>query len=125
MDGILKLAGWEPLPSDLDPTPDLELPPPALQICGFKDGLVTAPAEYHKPQTSAHLADEFAMVRQRWLGFSKAQEHIAQRPVKRRRSQEESSPAARGSAQDAAVGSSESQAHLLNVKYDYVGEGII
>ena len=70
LDGTLKLAGWEPLPSDLDPAPDLELPPPALQICGFKDELVTAPAEYHKWQTSAHLADEFEMVRQRWLGFS-------------------------------------------------------
>ena len=65
------------------------------------------------------------MVRQRWLGFSKAQEQIAQNPVKRMRPQEESSPAARGSAQDAAMGSSESQAHLLSVKHDTLGEGIM
>ena len=65
LDGPLKLAGWEPVPSDLDPAPDLGLPPPALQICGFKDGQVAAPAEYHTWQTSAHLADEFEMVRQR------------------------------------------------------------
>jgi hypothetical protein len=47
LDGSLKLAGLDPLPSDMDHGPELELPPPALQICGFKDGRGTLSAEYH------------------------------------------------------------------------------
>jgi hypothetical protein len=57
LDGSLKLAGFDPLPSEMDRGPELELPPPALQTCGFKDGRATLPAEYHNCQNAAHLAD--------------------------------------------------------------------
>ncbi len=48
LDGNLKLAGFEPLPSEMDRGRELEAPPPAMQICGFTDGKVTLSAKYHK-----------------------------------------------------------------------------
>ena len=45
--GSLKLDGFDPLSPEMDSWPELEAPPPAMQICGFKDGKVTLPAEYH------------------------------------------------------------------------------
>ena len=56
LDGSLKLAGFDPLPSEMDRGPELELPPPALHICGFKDGRVTESAEYHKWENTVHSA---------------------------------------------------------------------
>ena len=69
MDGSLKLAGLDPLPSEMERGPKFELPPPALQICGFKDGRATEPAEYHTWEKADHMAESFEMVRQRWLVF--------------------------------------------------------
>ena len=66
----------DPLPSDVDHVPELELPPPTLQICGFKDGRVTEPAEYHHPWEKAdHITDSFEMVRQRWLALRTRRNH--------------------------------------------------
>ena len=80
LDGSLKLAGFDRPPSDMDRGPELELQPPALQICGFKDGRVTLPAEYHTCEKAAHLAESFDVVRQRWLQFQtqrkKAHHHL-------------------------------------------------
>jgi hypothetical protein len=63
LDGSLKLAGLDPLPSEMERGPKFELPPPALQICGFKDGRVTEPAKYHKLEKADHMAESFEMVR--------------------------------------------------------------
>ena len=71
LDGSLKLAGFDSLLSEMDRGPELEAPPPAMQICGFKDGKVALPAEYHEWEKAAHLAESFDMVRQRWLQFQK------------------------------------------------------
>ena len=57
LDGSLKLAGFDLLPSDMGRGPELEFPPLALQNCGFKDGRVTLPAEYNKVDKAAHLAE--------------------------------------------------------------------
>ena len=58
LDGSLKLAGFDPLSSEMDRGPELELPPPALQICGLKDGRVTLLAEYHIwEKKAAHRAE--------------------------------------------------------------------
>ena len=69
LDGTLKLDGIDPLPSEMDHEQDLDVPPPALQICGSKDGRVTELAEYHKWEKTVHLADSFEMLRQRWRAF--------------------------------------------------------
>ena len=73
LDGSLKLAGLDPLPSGMDRGPELEVSPPALQICGFKDGRVTQPTEYHTWEQADHMAEPFEMVRQRWLDFQETQ----------------------------------------------------
>ena len=110
LDGSLKLAGFDPLPSDIDRGPALVLSPPALHICGFKDGKVTLPAGYHTWEKAAHLAESFDMVRQRWLQPQHAEEESTPSLVKRRRSDEpmERSPAVGGCAPDGIrnVGSS-------------------
>ena len=100
-----------------------------MQICGFKHGRVTLPAENHKSEKAAHLAESFYMVRQRWLHFQKTEEESTPSPGERRRSDEliGRSPAAGGCAPDRirSVGSSESDVHLLSVNRDSLGEGII
>ena len=64
----------------MDRGPELEAPLPAMQICGFKDGKVTLPAEYHKWEQAAHLAERFDIVRQRWLQFQSAEEETHTTP---------------------------------------------
>ena len=71
----------------MDRGPELDAPPPATQVCGFKDGKVTLPAECHTWEKAAHLAESFDMVRQRWLQFQTGELM-------------EKSPAARGWAPD-------------------------
>ena len=101
----LKLAGFDPLPSEMDRGPELELPHPALHICGCKDGRATLPAEYHKWEQAAHLAESFDTARQRWLQFQSAEEEHTPSPGKRSRSDElmERSPAAGGCAPDRII----------------------
>ena len=128
LDGSLKLAGFDPLPSEMDRGPELELPPPALQICGLQYGRARLPAEYHKlEKKAAHLAESFDMVRQRWLQFQETEEESTPSLVKRRRSDEpmERSPAAGGCAPGSNLGASESEVHLLSVNCDSLEEGII
>ena len=72
----------------MDRGPELELPPPALQICGFKDGRVAEPAEYHTWEKADHMAESFEMVRQRLFHVQEAQEESTPSFVNRRRSDE-------------------------------------
>ena len=60
------------MPSEMDRGPEPEAPPPAMHICGFKEGKVTLPGNYHTWEKAAHLAESFDMVRQRWLQFQRA-----------------------------------------------------
>ena len=56
LDGTLKVSGFEPLPAEPDQSQLADLAAPALQICGFKDGVLSEPTYYHKWQISSMVA---------------------------------------------------------------------
>ena len=48
LDGSLKIAGFEPLSAEPDQNQAVDIPLPALHICGLKDGQLIEPADYHR-----------------------------------------------------------------------------
>ena len=125
LDGTLQPVGLDPLPSEKGPCART----PALQICGFKDGRATDPAEYHNGRRPTTLRTHSRWCASAgWLS-NNTQEEATPSIVKKRRSDEpmERSPAVGGCAPDRIrnAGSSESEVHLLSVNGDSLGEGII
>jgi hypothetical protein len=48
LEGSLKIAGFEPLSAEPDQNQAVDIPVPALQLCGLKDGQQIEPADYHR-----------------------------------------------------------------------------
>ena len=62
----MKIAGFEPLSAEPDQNQAVDIPVPALQICGLKDGRLIQPAYYHRWERSTAVAESFETLRERW-----------------------------------------------------------
>jgi hypothetical protein len=62
------------LSAEPDQNQAVDIPLPALQICGLKDGQLIEPADYHRRERSSAVAESFETLHGRWTAFKMEEE---------------------------------------------------